>query len=677
MTATHYEVLGVPERATPEQIQARYAALLQELRAKLGAGTPELPSRLAAIRTAYKVLSDPSSRLAYDKGLPSLRHANQAAQEPGHAYGARSGYRAWKVFWLLLLPTLALALSLGTATAQIALLILVLAVPRLLVIAAVVAILCAPVACAMLLWRSAFNVKTKRWGYANRTVSAVSVLAVSAVVVTLAPLLGVAVSDPVSKQAAARKRQADDRQYTNKTPAESLLIAAKQGDRQMVQKLLAQGVDVNTRETSRPNVGRTPLHYAAGGTQYSASGEHVEVANLLIKKGADPNAKAEGGYTPLHIASGLGQKDMVELLLKAGSDPNALDVRGAPLHAAVLQGHKDVVAQLLKGGASPNGLDARGMRPLDVLGHMAAWQPGHDEIVEMLVRNGAVLTRVDNARSPLEVVVLRDRKKLAMFLIDQKAPIDDGVIGAIGSNGHRELADYLLERKLLSFDHPQPGTTLLHGAACFSGAEFFDWTLSNSKNVNHPDKDGKTALHKAAACLKGDRIDRLIAKGGDVRAKDAKGRTPLGELSSPSIEIVGAFLKAGADPNEVRGDGSTVLMSMVQANDAAPIELLIAHGADVNARNRWGNSALHDAARLNKVRVAEALLKDKQIKLNELNSQGKAPLHLAAESGARDIVRLLLQKGADRSVKTADGKTALQLVEQRGPAWHETAQLLQ
>ena len=94
-----------------------------------------------------------------------------------------------------------------------------------------------------------------------------------------------------------------------------LLVAARNGDPKLVEQLLAQGASVNAREQKPPNVGRTPLHYAAGGYNLPGPALHLEVARLLVEKGADVNAKAEGGYTPLHVSSGLRNASIVSFLL--------------------------------------------------------------------------------------------------------------------------------------------------------------------------------------------------------------------------------------------------------------------------------------------------------------------------------------------------------------------------
>jgi len=76
--------------------------------------------------------------------------------------------------------------------------------------------------------------------------------------------------------------------------------------------------------------------------------KRTAVAELLITKGADVNAKNKDGITPLHLAAAFGEKDVAEKLLARKAEVNARDNDGGtPLHYAVAQGREDV-ARLLR-----------------------------------------------------------------------------------------------------------------------------------------------------------------------------------------------------------------------------------------------------------------------------------------------------------------------------------------
>jgi len=118
--------------------------------------------------------------------------------------------------------------------------------------------------------------------------------------------------------------------------------AASAGNKAEVERLLAEGTDVNARWRAW----RTPLHYAA------RSGR-LEVVQLLLNKGADVNAEDEERLTPLHLAAYGGHRQVAAALLKAGAEVNAVDGEGwTPAGRAAQAGHT-VLAKFLgeHGGA--------------------------------------------------------------------------------------------------------------------------------------------------------------------------------------------------------------------------------------------------------------------------------------------------------------------------------------
>ena len=116
-----------------------------------------------------------------------------------------------------------------------------------------------------------------------------------------------------------------------------LHCAARAGNKEVAQFLLAKGADVNALEMGNG----TPLLFAA-------MENHKDVVELLLAHGARVNLKTDDGWTPLHYAAQQGYYDIVELLLAKGADVNAKTNNGwTPLGAAESQ-HRDNVAQFLR-----------------------------------------------------------------------------------------------------------------------------------------------------------------------------------------------------------------------------------------------------------------------------------------------------------------------------------------
>jgi hypothetical protein len=105
--------------------------------------------------------------------------------------------------------------------------------------------------------------------------------------------------------------------------------------------------------------GRTPLHEAVARPE-------TQPAEILVRAGANVNAKDRQGRTPLHAAATDGRLNAVRLLIAAGADVNAQDRDGwTPLHCAAVHDHGSVTTVLLNAGARVNPQDKDGGTPLD------------------------------------------------------------------------------------------------------------------------------------------------------------------------------------------------------------------------------------------------------------------------------------------------------------------------
>lgn len=122
-----------------------------------------------------------------------------------------------------------------------------------------------------------------------------------------------------------------------------LHLAAFFGHKELANALLDRGANVEARSTNQMR--NTPLHAAA-------AGGNTALVELLLKFGADANARQEGGFTALHSAAQAGNRPMVEALLANGADLNARAAnRQSPLDLALGGGRQEVVALLEQLGA--------------------------------------------------------------------------------------------------------------------------------------------------------------------------------------------------------------------------------------------------------------------------------------------------------------------------------------
>jgi len=183
--------------------------------------------------------------------------------------------------------------------------------------------------------------------------------------------------------------------------------------------------------------------------------------------------------------------------------------------------------------------------------------------------------------------------------------------------------------------------------------------LDGGINPNAQDADGRTVLISAAAHGDLGIVNVLLSRGVDLNVKDRRGYTALSHAVEAMYEdVVDALLThPDLDPNVKGLNGRPVLVAYVWRDNQGRVEKLLAHGADVNAQDGDGDTALHGAAQTGNVEIMERLL-DKGADPNVKNKQGGTPLMWAAVYGHQDAARLLLSRGADASLKDNDGITA-------------------
>jgi ankyrin repeat protein len=172
--------------------------------------------------------------------------------------------------------------------------------------------------------------------------------------------------------------------WTRTAFGDSIHHAAEKGDLAKVKELLK---DAPNLVSAKDKFGKTPLHLAA-------KNGHKDVAELLLANGADINARdSNGGFTPLDLAlSSYHYKDIVEFLLARGADANARSDQGlTPLQEAAMRGQKDTVNLLLGKNADVNARDEKGNTPL-----LWALLLGHTDVAELLVTANADVNAKNN-----------------------------------------------------------------------------------------------------------------------------------------------------------------------------------------------------------------------------------------------------------------------------------------
>jgi len=433
----------------------------------------------------------------------------------------------------------------------------------------------------------------------------------------------------------------------------SLLDAVRSGSVEAVRTQLARGITARTADVD----GTTALHWAA----YRSD---LAIARLLMDAGADAAAANRYGVRPLSLACVTGNSTLVELLLKGGADPNTNKPDGeTALMTAARVGSVETVKMLIAHGANANATEP--FRHQTAL--MWAAAEGHAGVVRALVSSGAdIKAKTQSGFTSLLFAAREGRIEAARALLDAGATFDESLTvnsretaGGVAtgqteaglnafllaaSNAHFELASFFLDRGADPNAAPR-GWTALHLAS---------WVRKmGDVGSNDPPPEGSGKMGSLEF------VRKLVAAGADVNARVKTRRLPVGasELDftgatplllaarTADVDLMQLLLELGADPKTTTETNTTPLLVAAGVGAALPGEepgteaevldaltLLLKTGADINAIDNRGNTAMHGAAYKHLPKVA-TFLADHGARAdvwNHKNANGHTPLDVAA-----------------------------------------------
>lgn len=136
----------------------------------------------------------------------------------------------------------------------------------------------------------------------------------------------------------------------------------------------------------------------------------------------------------------------------------------------------------------------------------------------------------------------------------------------------------------------------------------------------------------------------------------------LKAVNQGDVQAVGALLNQGLDPNSADADGKTILMNAAWLGHRDLVSFLIGRKASVTRRSPHGDTALMFASLKGDLAIAKLLVDNGA----EISHSGWAPLHYAAFEGRPELVKYLVEKGADKNGLAPNGYTALMLAARNG-----------
>jgi ankyrin repeat protein len=374
----------------------------------------------------------------------------------------------------------------------------------------------------------------------------------------------------------------------------ALILAAVDGNIQIVRTLIALGVDVNVEGAAKA----TALSRAA---QFG----HKEIVRILVEAGAIIEARNTAGATALLIAAEAGHDVVIDVLVTKGADVNARNNPGTwPLQLAAASGNVKSVLRLLQGGANVNARNNTGFTPL-----MAAMKnPKGDECARVLLEFGADVNAKEstNGWTPLFLAVHCDdsREDNVRVLLDNKPIIDtrstDGNTPLIltAMKGHHRIVQLLIDYGMDVNSKNKGGGTPLSNAT-IKGPDGEDAALlliENRAKVKFTIKNRQsTALHHSSSSRQERVVQRLLER--KLVAVDAKDGTSFTSLYFAIIRsqeaIVRLLLRNGAKQKDQgeKPKHKIVLHTAVLYKNAGIVKLLLENGGDTKRKNGSGQTA--------------------------------------------------------------------------------------
>jgi ankyrin len=459
----------------------------------------------------------------------------------------------------------------------------------------------------------------------------------------------------------------------------ALMDRIQKEDSNKADRLLGAFVLHNRPDFSATNkAGLTCPHIAA-------ESESVTLLELLLERGADPNASSpeKSVEPPLHIAVRAGRVKNVELLLKYKADADRTNAMGrTALHIAAESESATVLELLLERGAHPN--TPRPDKSVQPLLHIAT-RAGRVKNVELLLEHGANIDTADDlGRTALHVAAESESATVLELLLTEGADPNasspdksmEPPLHIAARAGRDKSVKMLLEHGADINTVHASGRTALHAATVNDRSSTIQVLIKNKARVDQQDDEGMTALCLAAAETRASKpkksiyttatMETLIQGGADLEKPDRCGWTPLHHASMSKAKIATLFvitlLFHGADVNvKTAKEGWTALHNASECGRAETVEALFEAEANIDEQNEEGSTALQLAAMSASGSSRVRALLNYRADVNIKDGIGRTAMHYAVELGSEITLKLILGSGAGVNEQDHEGLTALHL----------------
>ena len=409
-------------------------------------------------------------------------------------------------------------------------------------------------------------------------------------------------------------------------------------------------IDVNAVDNEK----FTPLHHAA------TRGNVGDIENL-VRRGADINALGDDNLTPLHNATLTGKVDAIKKLIGLGANIEAGSTYNlTPLHYASLAGQEDIVKLLVNLGADINSKDNDNSTPL----HYSLSESSSFKTIKMLLSLGADIDSRDNGNStPFHHTLSNGNIDVIKEFVRHDANLEER-----DANGHT----YIIRAAIMGDTNSaqiliESGANLnsmdSRGVTAFTHATRGLPKTNPEKELDHWNTAKFLAEHGANGHEGYTRFPRLMdyRLGGDKKRNDLLSEKL--HLNIHDSDKIASLVLKGVDVDSYR-DGQTALINACSLNLLETVKVLVGAGASMKKRGLHGYTPIITASSHGNTDIVKFLIEkgaDITSKTDAKSNKGYNSLMLACFNGHIETVEILIDRGSDLDEIDPGGNTSMHI----------------
>jgi len=393
------------------------------------------------------------------------------------------------------------------------------------------------------------------------------------------------------------------------------------GNSMQINAILDQKAPVDARNRD----GDTALHLAVRLNQ-------KENGEFLMTRGANIFSLNSAGHSPLYIA--FTSKPIREWMINSNTILARDGLGNTMLHYAAQWNLLSAIPIIIKNGISVEDTNATGQTPI----FMAITNDSPPTIKVLIDNNANIEARDTQGNSLLHAAVRWNALKSASFLID---------------NG--------IDTNVFSLN----GNTPLHDAVALGMSEIESLLIAKGANLEVRNIDGNTPFMEAVRGAITASIEKLASSGADTSTRNIRGDTPLHiAVNMDKPDIVAILIKMNASIHARNTKNRTPFQTSLTVSPRMVSALLT--GGRVNIPDDMGNSTLHVAIQERaSVDIIKTII-NSGARINTVDNNGKTPLRLAVDMNSYDAAKIIADSGADPFMAAVDNKTPAEISFAKG-----------